>query len=145
MSVFPIQDRELYVVNEIKLPQQHNVLVDDPDVQSMAALKKLNAYYKSLGGCSTKKLHRQTRLHNSKKKFLAKAMAAGPLVCFYCNHKLHLQPPGKSRQDRWSATIDHVIPLSKNPTLAFDHANMRIACGDCNSRKGNKLELDMAG
>ncbi len=34
--------------------------------------------------------------------------------------------------------IDHIKPLSKFPELATDLKNLRIACADCNTAKGNK-------
>ena len=35
--------------------------------------------------------------------------------------------------------IDHIQPLSKFPELATDIKNLRIACAECNTAKGNKV------
>ncbi|PZD71831.1 hypothetical protein C1752_04540 [Acaryochloris thomasi RCC1774] len=39
------------------------------------------------------------------------------------------------RADR--ATIDHVLPKSKYPHLAFTYSNLRAICQGCNSKRGN--------
>ncbi len=33
--------------------------------------------------------------------------------------------------------VDHILPRSKYPELAFTPSNLQILCKDCNMRKGN--------
>lgn len=42
----------------------------------------------------------------------------------------------------WRATLDHIIPLSKNGTHTYD--NVAAAHWFCNMQKGDKLTLDDA-
>ena len=55
-------------------------------------------------------------------------------LCHLC-----LQPVDKDlpHTDPQSATVDHLAPLSHNPHLALDRANLRLAHRHCNSSKGN--------
>jgi 5-methylcytosine-specific restriction endonuclease McrA len=43
------------------------------------------------------------------------------------------------RCTRISTTVDHIVPLSVDPSLAHDLSNLRGACGPCNYRGGAKL------
>ena len=36
------------------------------------------------------------------------------------------------------ATVDHIVPLSKNKNLRLEPSNLRASCRSCNSRKSNK-------
>lgn len=106
----------------------HNVLVDSPHPQSLAALVLL-----------TKKLaprpvgYREwlryrkwyIREHFRKHKVLE---------CFYCG-----KGPLKKQTDHNDqlATLDHVKPLSKGGER-FHSSNLVVACYSCNSRKRDK-------
>ena len=35
-------------------------------------------------------------------------------------------------------TVDHVVSIKANPSLAMDESNLVAACTPCNSRKGSK-------
>lgn len=51
-------------------------------------------------------------------------LARDGFVCVYCG------------QD--ADTVDHVIPVNKNPELAMSPDNLLSACKLCNSRKGSR-------
>lgn len=36
------------------------------------------------------------------------------------------------------ATIDHIVPVSKDPSRKYDLTNLQMLCSSCNSRKGTK-------
>ena len=38
---------------------------------------------------------------------------------------------------RRSTTADHIIPISQHPELALTRTNVRGACRNCNSKRGN--------
>jgi uncharacterized protein (TIGR02646 family) len=52
--------------------------------------------------------------------------------CSYCEVALHSQ-----------VDVEHVLPKSLNPALELEWDNFLLACGNCNSIKGNK-EVDLA-
>ena|ERR1035438_4247460 len=110
---------------------QHNVLVQNPHPQSLAALVLL-----------TKKLAPRPIDYKTwlkyRKWFLKQHMRKyKKLMCFYCG-----SGPLKSQADsnRELATLDHVKPLSKGGKR-FDSSNLVVACYTCNSRKKDK-DLD---
>ena len=39
--------------------------------------------------------------------------------------------------NRTFATVDHIIPISRDPTLVLNPDNLRAAHRSCNSRRGN--------
>ena len=49
-------------------------------------------------------------------------------TCYRCQKKL-------SGSD---ATVDHIVPLSKDPSLRLEMSNLAACCRSCNSRKSNK-------
>jgi 5-methylcytosine-specific restriction endonuclease McrA len=61
--------------------------------------------------------------------------------CFYCKRPLTVV--GLRSPARWTdpakPTLDHVIAWSKGGTHALQ--NLRLACGLCNSRKGDREEV----
>lgn len=54
--------------------------------------------------------------------------------CWLCGHHIDLT---LDPRDRWSFTLDHLIPLSKGGDLE-DPANARSAHRCCNSARGNR-------
>jgi len=39
--------------------------------------------------------------------------------------------------------IDHIIPISKKPQLAFSRENLQVLCAPCNMSKSNKFQDDL--
>jgi len=107
---------------------EHNVMSNNPHVQSLAALvlltKKLTL--KSYGYRVWLKYRRWWIKEHLK--------THDRLYCEYCGKgPLKIQ----SRNNNNIATLDHVIPISKNGPK-FDSSNIVIACSACNGRKGDK-------
>jgi hypothetical protein len=106
----------------------HNVLVDSPHPQSLAALVLLT---KKLAPRPTgyrewlryRKWYIREHFRKHKK-----------LECFYCG-----KGPLKKQTDHNDqlATLDHVKPLSKGGER-FHSSNLVVACYSCNSRKRDK-------
>lgn len=57
----------------------------------------------------------------------------GKNVCFYCKRVVVVYPKNLS----FSATIDHIIPLSKGGVNA--RYNLCVACRECNNKKGDNI------
>jgi 5-methylcytosine-specific restriction endonuclease McrA len=57
--------------------------------------------------------------------------------CYYCAQKTRIKIPKHGRLHSNTATLDHIIPVSKGgafgPTL-----NCVVACHACNSERGDK-------
>ena len=53
-------------------------------------------------------------------------------ICYICNRKIG---------EKERATVDHVIPKSRN-RLASNKSNLRCCCEHCNNDKGNKTLLE---
>lgn len=107
---------------------KHNVLVDNPHPQSLAALVLL-----------TKKLAPRPISYKFwlkyRKWFLREHVKKHSSIhCFYCN-KGPLKKQSDSDDDL--ATLDHVHPLSKGGTR-FHSSNIVVACYACNSRKKDR-------
>lgn len=67
-------------------------------------------------------------------------LSYGPLWCVYCG-KEELKIYGFQEKKRYSnmATADHLIPKSLAPHLAKDRKNLRVACFQCNTKKGSDV------
>lgn len=61
--------------------------------------------------------------------------------CWLCGHDID---PTLDVRDPWSFTLDHVLPLSRGGDL-LDPANARSAHRKCNSARGNRLSIKLAG
>lgn len=62
----------------------------------------------------------------------------GNLTCAICG-KTGLNPWDKRNINAFSATIDHILPVSKFPELWNAESNFQIACSPCNSKKANNI------
>jgi 5-methylcytosine-specific restriction endonuclease McrA len=70
------------------------------------------------------------RLKQTKKERIRKKhsiIAEAKRICYICNTKI---------PDDETATVDHIIPKSRN-TQADTYDNMRCCCSKCNNDKGN--------
>ena len=61
----------------------------------------------------------------------------GNLSCSICGKK-SLDPWGKNNRPT-SATIDHILPVSKYPHLWNVETNFQVACSPCNKKKANHV------
>ncbi len=46
---------------------------------------------------------------------------------------------GRAIKKQSNITVDHILPRSKHPELAFTRSNLQVLCRGCNSRKGDRL------
>jgi 5-methylcytosine-specific restriction endonuclease McrA len=107
------------------MKRQH-VLVEEPHVQSMAALVLL---------CTEYMKEELAEWLNFRHEFFDKQIKVhGSLKCHYCG-KDHLVEETTVLSKL--ATVDHVKPVSKGGAR-YDEDNCVVACFNCNHRKGNK-------
>lgn len=62
--------------------------------------------------------------------------------CAYCDRLTDLPSLLSARHTELTATIDHIIPLSRGGTNRIE--NLRLACAACNGRKGDMLPDEWA-
>lgn len=55
----------------------------------------------------------------------------GILTCEYCWNQCQIHSPDKGS----FATLEHIIPISKGGTYAYE--NLKVACRQCNHEKGS--------
>ena len=67
------------------------------------------------------------------RRVLGELHAAYRGVCAYTCHWI--------AYDTGSETVDHFVPKSLEPTLAYEWNNFRLACGRMNGRKGNHQDV----
>jgi 5-methylcytosine-specific restriction endonuclease McrA len=65
---------------------------------------------------------------------MRKCFEKGEVFCFKCKTKL-IRPSEQIQNGRNVASVDHIIPIDKNPAFARDPRNFRIACQSCNSSR----------
>jgi 5-methylcytosine-specific restriction endonuclease McrA len=58
-------------------------------------------------------------------------------ICGLCNRPVD---PALQYPDPWSATLDHIIPLSPVYRGTHTRDNVQLAHKDCNERKGDRLD-----
>ena len=73
------------------------------------------------------KLHKRTRERKRSYKGAKRRLLGISPFCYWCKRKL----------DSASATLDHMIPLSKGGTNGAD--NFVLACEDCNKGRQNDM------
>jgi 5-methylcytosine-specific restriction endonuclease McrA len=74
------------------------------------------------------------------------AVLAGSDVCAICGREIDREAPPRSR---WSASVDHVVPLKtmrmltalEQRQLALDPANLRAVHYGCNAKRGAGREV----
>lgn len=59
-------------------------------------------------------------------------------VCQICGHQID---PATKHSDPRSASLDHIIPISKHGP--HTRVNVRLACLGCNSSKGDRLDAEL--
>lgn len=75
-------------------------------------------------------------------KALAAKLRAEGQPCHLCGHAIDYSIKGAaSRRHPWSFVADHVIPVSRDPSLALEPSNLRAAHRWCNGSKGNRAGL----
>lgn len=67
------------------------------------------------------------RVSRDWKKRRLEILARDNYTCYYCGN-------GDAN------TVDHLIPIKKDPHLAMEPANLVACCSKCNSAKGSKSE-----
>ena len=63
--------------------------------------------------------------------FRAKMLKALDHVCTDCNREVFGA----------DITLDHILPLSKYPDLAYEPSNIRVMCRKCNGNKRDLVEV----
>jgi 5-methylcytosine-specific restriction endonuclease McrA len=106
----------------------HNVLVQNPHPQSMAALVLLCRKYYPFPNY---KKWLKYRKHILRKIY----RTAKELRCHYCD-KGPLRMHSRKHGDPSHATLDHVKPVSKGGER-YSSSNIVIACWSCNKRKAD--------
>lgn len=106
--------------------------MDEPHIQSRAALVMLMKYYAKLD----KTIFNPFKWLDFRRKYLTELKKKnGTIKCHYCpKDNLQIETKDKARL----ATIDHVHPVSKGGAL-FDLDNLVPACYSCNMNKGDKI------
>lgn len=63
-------------------------------------------------------------------------------VCWLCgksiNKALPYKDPTTGQVNRWSWSLDHVVPIDERPDLALDRSNARAAHVTCNNARGKR-------
>ncbi len=80
-----------------------------------------------------------TQYRKNKKTILgANIQKYGKITCECCKKAPLVQNlPGEKNNHKYSATIDHIIPLSKGGTHAL--TNLKVLCFECNFAKGGEV------
>lgn len=115
-----------------------NIYFDILDAKTHAASILLKNYYFEHDIDNIYSIANRMRMIGFSRKYLTHIKkTTGDLVCTYCHkpqliiEREHMKVPNFSK-----ATIDHIQALSEGGAR-FDYANICVACGKCNSRKGS--------
>jgi 5-methylcytosine-specific restriction endonuclease McrA len=68
---------------------------------------------------------------------LGAIVRAEETTCWRCGHPIDKRLPPRHRE---SFSVDHIIPISINPGLAYVRSNLRAAHYGCNSARGNRTD-----
>lgn len=126
--------------------EYNECIYGDVDIKSPAALILLNEFLKKQDVDYIEKRNELQKYLNKRFSFLLKTkIITGDLVCSYCG-KNHLEIGYKNidlaylnNKNHNLATIDHIIPRSKNLVDYLDETNWCVSCEKCNKKKGSKL------
>lgn len=69
-------------------------------------------------------------------------------TCWICHRQvdktLPYRDPHTGEVNRWSKSLDHVVPCRQRPDLALDPANARLAHLKCNTSRGDGTKRSRA-
>lgn len=63
----------------------------------------------------------------------------GDHVCWLCTLPIDMSLSKRDPRHAMAWTLDHVVPLSLDPSLALEPTNAREAHRRCNSKRGNRV------
>lgn len=123
---------------EKTLRRYQNVLIEEPDVSSLASLVLLIRQYMvddfvPQGQGTSYGVYKKYR-----RRFIDKCIKDGAdLRCYKCNCWLH---EAKNNNSHKRLTVDHILELRNGGSLT-DINNMRLACEICNSTRPHEEEI----
>ncbi len=121
---------------------QNDLIYFEPNSKCLASLVLLNSEYKKLDDDYLDAFEiRMKRVEFSRSTLKKWQDKIGSLFCVYCNEPdLIIELDGMSVPSWQKATIDHIVPISKEGEV-FDINNVICACGKCNTKK-DSIPLD---
>jgi hypothetical protein len=123
---------------EKTLRRFQNVLMDDPPIDSQAALVLLIKKYVDILQAPYEEGHIPSHYHRVRQKFINLCLKRdGELHCYKCNRTLR----DVKERTHDKVTIDHIIKISHGGKLTDMH-NMRLACERCNSSRDNGWDAE---
>ena len=132
LSVNTGQERWFYKREEMVFRKYQNVLVEDPDISSQAALVLLIQYYAERSNLNPG--NTTGAWHRARAAFIAEhKKTSNEFFCFNCKKQLF---EGRKPHAHDGVTVDHIVELKFGGSLT-DLNNMRISCGHCNSARSN--------
>jgi 5-methylcytosine-specific restriction endonuclease McrA len=107
--------------------------------KTYASYVLLKNYYADRDETNIKSYAYRMRKIAFSRNYLTKVLnEKGCLTCSYCNKSnLIIELDGMKVPNNKKATIDHIEAISKGGAV-FDEKNITVACGKCNSKKGDK-------
>lgn len=111
--------------------------IDKPNTYASYVL--LKDYYWERDEDNAKSIANKMRMIGFSRTYLIHIKeTTGSLNCSYClKTNLIIELEGMKVPNNQKATIDHILAISKGGGL-FDYDNICVACGKCNSKKGDK-------
>jgi 5-methylcytosine-specific restriction endonuclease McrA len=116
-----------------------NVYFTINDAKSYASAILLKHYYWQRDEGNVNSIANRMRMIGFSRTYLTGVLKEkGKLCCVYCpKDNLIIELEGMVVSNGNKATIDHIIAISKGGAM-FDHENICVACGTCNSKKSDK-------